>query len=238
MATYILIHGAWHGAWCWEKVVPLLEAKGHTVYAPDLPGHSQDATPLKVITLDHYVDCVCRILSDCLEPVILVGHSLAGVVISQVGELMPEKIKKLIYLAAFLPLNGQSMFEVAKLQPPSRFVKMMKRVPEENAFYFPAKMLKGFACHLCTDEIIERIKTRLCVEPLLPSDTAVCLSDERFGQLPRCYIECLQDQAIHLETQRKMVALTPCEVLTLNCDHSPFYSDPEGLAEILIQATC
>lgn len=233
MAVYILIHGSWHGAWCWEKVIPLLERAGHQVYAPDLPGHGNDKTPLKNITLKSYLDCVTAILEACQEKVILVGHSMAGIIISQLAEYLPEKIKQLIYIAAFLPRNGESMFDVAKLQAPSRFVKKMEVIPRKNAFGFPVEMIKDFAYHLCDNHLVESIKARLCIDPLLPCNTALKLSEENFGRIPRMYVKCLQDKAILIETQQKMLALMPCQEITLDSDHSPFYSDPEGLVEIL-----
>ena len=108
MAIFVLIHGSWHGAWCYEKVIPLFEANNHRVFAPDLPGHGKDKTPLKAVTFDSYVNCIKAILEKITERVILVGHSMAGMVISQVAEYLPAKIHKLVYLAGFLPQSGQS----------------------------------------------------------------------------------------------------------------------------------
>ena len=81
MATFVLIHGAWHGGWCWRKVVPHLEAAGHTVIAPDLPSHGDDPTPAAEVTLDDYVRRVCEILDAQDEPVVLVGHSMGGLLV-------------------------------------------------------------------------------------------------------------------------------------------------------------
>ncbi len=92
MSTYVLVHGAWHGSWCWEKVVPLLEQAGHQVEALDLPGHGQDKTPIREITLAAYTNRVCETLDAQAEPVILVGHSLGGMVITQAAEERPAKI--------------------------------------------------------------------------------------------------------------------------------------------------
>src|SRR5258708_26771291 len=105
MSTYLLIHGAWHGAWCWRNVIPQLTWTGHTVIAPDLPGHGDDLTPLACVTLESYVQAVTNLL-DALpleEQVILVGHSFGGIVISQVAEERPERIQCLVYLSALLP---------------------------------------------------------------------------------------------------------------------------------------
>jgi pimeloyl-ACP methyl ester carboxylesterase len=112
MSVYVLIHGAWHGGWCWDKVVPLLEKEGHKVEAPDLPGHGNDKTPIPEISLQAYADRVCEVLDAQSEPVILVGHSMGGGVISQAAEYRPEKVKTLVYLAAFLLRNGESLLQV------------------------------------------------------------------------------------------------------------------------------
>lgn len=74
MTTFVLIHGAWHGGWCWDKVVPLLEQAGHVAVAPDLPSHGADRTPVAEVTLDAYVARVCEILDAQPEPVVLLGH--------------------------------------------------------------------------------------------------------------------------------------------------------------------
>jgi pimeloyl-ACP methyl ester carboxylesterase len=234
MASYILLHGAWHGAWCWEKVIPLLKANGHKVFAPDLPGHGNDKTPLKAITFNSYIDCVRPYIERSDEQVILVGHSMAGVFISQLAEYYASKIRMLVYVTGFLPLNGESMLMTAQLQAPTRFVKMMKILSQENAFYFPVDAIKPFAYNRCNNALVEKLKPLFCTEPLSPANTQVRISDGKFGCVPRVYIECLDDRALLIETQRKMHARTPCTVYTLDCDHSPFYSDPDGLTEVLL----
>ncbi len=113
MSPYVLVHGSWHGAWCWYKVVPRLEQAGHTALAIDLPGHGRDWTPARDVSLQTYVDCVCGLLDTLPEPAILVGHSRGGIVISQAAESRPEKIKALVYLAAYLIPNGEAMLPTA-----------------------------------------------------------------------------------------------------------------------------
>ena len=101
MSTYVLIHGAWHGSWCWDKVVSLLKQAGHTAIAPDLPGHGKDKTPIPEITLQGYVQRVCETVNAQVEPVILVGHSMGGGVITQAAEECPDKLKMLFICALF-----------------------------------------------------------------------------------------------------------------------------------------
>src|SRR4028119_2195925 len=113
MSTFVLIHGAFHGAWCWDKVTPQLEQGGHEVVALDLPGHGEDQTRAIEVTLESYADRVVEALDAQPEPVVLVGHSLSGTVISQVAERRPEKIDKLGYLCAPLLPNGKSAIEAS-----------------------------------------------------------------------------------------------------------------------------
>src|SRR5262249_16825374 len=113
MATFALVHGAWHGAWCWQKLAPLLERGGHQVDAFDLPGHGDDRAPVSEMTPAHNAERVREHLERASEPVVLVGHSMGGMAVTQGAELAPDKVAKLVYLAAFLPANGQSLFDLA-----------------------------------------------------------------------------------------------------------------------------
>lgn len=80
--TFILVHGSWHSAWNWHKVKPLLEQRGHRVYAIDLPGMGRDKTPVNNVTLDVAVNSICTLIDQIEGPVILVGHSKNGIMIS------------------------------------------------------------------------------------------------------------------------------------------------------------
>jgi pimeloyl-ACP methyl ester carboxylesterase len=113
MSRFVLVHGAWHAAWCWDKVVPLLEAKGHSVDAIDLPGHGRDVTPIAEVTLEHYAERVCCALLAEPEPAVLVGHSMAGVMITEAAERCPAAIQTLVYLAAYLPHDGETLLNLA-----------------------------------------------------------------------------------------------------------------------------
>lgn len=112
MGTYVLIHGACSGGWCWEKVVPLLKQAGHTVETPDLPGHGQDKTPLSEVTLATYTRRVCETLDVQTEPVILLGYSMGGLAITSVAEERSGKINTLVYLKAYLVQHGESLAQV------------------------------------------------------------------------------------------------------------------------------
>ena len=111
MATFVLVHGAWHGGWCWQRVIPFLEAAGHTVYAPTLTGMAERAAELSpAVGLDTHIQDIVGLLEDKnLHGVILVGHSYGGMVITGVVDAVPERIEHLVYLDTFVPRDGDSM---------------------------------------------------------------------------------------------------------------------------------
>lgn len=230
VSTYLLIHGAWHAAWCWYKVVPGLEQRGHTVIAPDLPGLGRDRTSLSRVSLSRWRDFVCNIVDAQPEPVILVGHSRGGIVISEVAEHRPERVRKLVYVAAYLPRSGESMFDLAARDPDS-IVPSNLTMSEDKVFStVRPEIIREAFYGCCSDEDVALARALLQPEPTLPMATAVKLTPERFGSVPRVYIECLRDKAITPVFQRHMHEATPCEqVMAIDTDHSPFLSRPDEL---------
>jgi pimeloyl-ACP methyl ester carboxylesterase len=233
--TFILVHGAWHGAWCWKKLTPLLEAGGVRVIAPDLPSMGADITPPNVITLDYWARFIADIVEREPEPVLLVAHSRGGIVASRVAELLPDRIRKIVYVAAYLlPAHGTVAAEARRdtesLIPPnmvpasSGLTCVVRSSVVREAFY---------GC--CPDEDAEFAQSRLCPEPLKPLVTPLEITDARYGRVPRACVETTLDRVISLAAQRRMRAALPCDpVFTLETDHSPFLSQPEALARILI----
>ena len=113
MATFLLIHGAWHGGWCWDRVVPLLRAAGHEVLAPDLPAHGDDRTAWWRASLGAYASRVCETARPAGR-VIAVGHSLGGLVITEAAAREPALFDALVYVCAFLPLRGESLMSLGR----------------------------------------------------------------------------------------------------------------------------
>jgi pimeloyl-ACP methyl ester carboxylesterase len=235
MATFVLIHGAWHGAWCWEKVVPLLAAKGHTVVAPDLPGHGADATPRGEVTLDLYGAKVADTISAQREKVILVGHSMGGMAISAGAERVPDRIEKIVYLTAFLPRNGEALLQIEERNP-KKSVPLALVIADGSptADLDPAKITDLFY-HDCTPAEAKAATARLTPQPLAPFATPISVTAERFGRVPKVYIECSEDHAISLELQRDMIHKTPVvAVRQLSASHSPFISMAGEVADTLM----
>lgn len=235
MATYVLIHGAWHGGWCWDKVVPLLKKKGHNVEAPDLPGHGKDKTPIREVSLQAYADRVCKILDAQSEPVILVGHSMGGIVISQTAEYRPEKIKTLVYLTAFLLQNGEFLLQVAGGDTEALVLPNLVMAEDQSFATVKEEAIKQVFYGDCSDEDVARAKKFLVPQAAAPFGTPINITEKNFGRIPRVYIECLRDKAISPSVQKKMYNTLPCrKVATLDTSHSPFFSAPEVLVSHLV----
>lgn len=234
MATFVLVHGAWHGAWCWRDLIPYLAGQGHRVVAPDLAGLGEDRTPLREATVARWADDIAGVVSAEDEPVVLVGHSRGGLVISEVAERVPERIAALVYLAAALVPNGQAMLDMFQLFPGPTAADLTEIDPALGGMTVREAMIEPTFYNRCSPEQVAFAKARLRPEPLSSTVTPLRLSDERFGRVPREFIECLQDNALVIGLQRAMQAQLPCRAVhTMDTDHSPFFSAPAELAGIL-----
>lgn len=235
MSRIILVHGAWHGGWCWEQLVPHLQAAGHDVQAPDLPGHGADTTPINRVSLNRYVQKVADLVTSVEDdPALVVGHSMGGIVISQLAETCPESIQRLIYLCAFLPADGETLAQ--KNADDSSLLNDYKRVDREALCMKldPDHTLDIFYQD-CDPDTAARATARLCDQPLAPLGTPLQLSRERFGSVPKDGIVCRQDRALTPALQRQMYSAGQCQQqFEIESGHSPFYSMPQSLAELLL----
>ncbi|MDN5202681.1 alpha/beta fold hydrolase [Fulvivirgaceae bacterium BMA10] len=234
--TFILIHGSWHSAWNWHKVTPLLAKNGHTVYAIDLPGMGRDKTPIQEVTFENTVKKLCDLINSIDGKVILVGHSKNGIMISQAAEYRPEKIEKLIYLAAYLIPNGKTQKEYS-VQDTEGWLKSYVTIHEETKSHtLQPEIFKEGLYHDCADDITEMAKVILSNEPIESGVATLHLSDQNFGSVPRYYIACTEDRAVTPFIQKKMYTETPCKkVYSMATSHSPFFSKPQELVNIFLE---
>jgi pimeloyl-ACP methyl ester carboxylesterase len=234
MSTYVLIHGAWHGGWCWSKVAPVLREQGHTVLTPDLPGHGQDHTPVSQITLEFYADAVVGLLDQQADPLILVGHSMGGIVVSRAAELRPKKVKTLAYVCAFLLRNGETLVQIAQNDSMALVMPNLIFSNDQSTGRVKDEMLKETFYTDCSEEIAAEARNQLVTQSLAPFGTPLEITEKNYGSVPRVYIECTHDRAISVEAQRAMVDASPCKkVFSMETDHSPFLSAPTRLASHL-----
>src|SRR3954452_10319794 len=235
MARFLLVHGAFHGAWCWEPFVAELEARGHAAATLDLPGAGDDATPVAEVTLDAYARRICDALAAESDPVVLVGHSMGGMAIAQAAARCPEKITRLVYVAAFLPSDGQSLVDLTKLPEGAGDMVQANMVVEGEppVATMPAEAAREAFYGRCTPEQAAWATERIRPQPLAPFVTPVALDGATAGP-PRAYVVATADRAIPTALQRRLVADNPdVDAVEIESDHSPFLSATADLAAAL-----
>lgn len=235
MTTFVLIHGAFSGAWSWDPVREPIARAGHEVITPDLPSQGNDQTPLSDITLASYCERVIDVLDRQPEPVVLAGHSLGGISISQAAEYRPDKIKVLVYVAAFLLPDGSSPKHFWGNQPVPSPVISHCDVSADGVVTFRKEHLADVIYNTSSQAVVEkavRLQRPMARKPL---GTPLRLSEENFGRVPRAYFEASKDKAVPIEYQRKMQQALPCgKVVTFACDHVPMASDTDRFVKELL----
>ena len=234
MATYILVHGAWHGGWCWHRIVARLRQASHHVMAPDLLSLGRDCTPTRGITLASWTGQIAALAQSAREPVVLVGHSRGGIVLSEVAERIPERIRVLVYVSAFLLEDGRSLRDAAAEDSESLVMPVaMSFDDERQSVSMREEAVRDAFYGQCSEEQVVLAQSLLRPEPLAPLATPVRVSAARFGTVPRVYVECTLDRAITHGAQQRMQATLPCrERITLETDHSPFFSRVEFVVPV------
>jgi pimeloyl-ACP methyl ester carboxylesterase len=213
-----------------------LEAAGHAVIAPDLPGMGGSEAELRAVTLQGWADFAAELCKNAAQhPVILAGHSRGGVVISQAAETAPEAIDALVYICAMMLPDGTSRAAFKQHEEPNPYFDALVIPVYGNAATLVDPTLgPAVFAQLSPPDKVAAAMDRLVAEPKAPRSTPMRLSPERYGTIPRTYIECTEDRAIPISSQRLMQQLMPgAEVVTLDADHSPFLSRPQELAEAL-----
>jgi pimeloyl-ACP methyl ester carboxylesterase len=229
---FVLVHGAFHGAWCWEPVSAELAAAGHSVQAPDLPGSGEDRTPVADVTLDAYAERICDVLGAEDEPAVLVGHSMGGVAITHAAARCADRIAALVYVAGFLPGEGQSLVDMATLPEGADGAVLPNMVVEGEppVGTLPAAAAREAFYGCCDEETAAWALERLRPQPLAPFAAPVTLG----GDVTRHYVLCTRDRAIPPPLQRLMSGERATgTVAELDTDHSPFLSTTSELAALL-----
>lgn len=225
MAEVLLVHGSCHGAWCWHRLIPALAALGHRARAVDLPGRDGGGA-----TLEDQAAAICGALD---RPALLLGHSAGGYAITASAERCPGMIRALVYLCAYLPRPGLSLVEMRRLGPEQPLAPALRLTGDRRGFFFDPALCDALFYHDCGPEDRALAAARLRPEARLPQETALP-STARAEALARFYIRCTADRAIPPAYQATMAAgIPPGHRFDLAASHSPFFSDPAGVAAIL-----
>lgn len=231
-AHFVFVHGAWHGAWCWYRITSALDARGHRTTAVDLPSAGIDPTPPGTVTLQAQADRVIALLDSIETPVVLVGHSAGGPVVSTVAEARPSKIAKLVYLTAYMLRDGASILSAVVDDPGSLVTANLVPAGDGAAFLKP-EGIRPLFYGMSDDADVALARSLLKPVGLLPTATPVSVG-AAFESVRRFFVVCRRDRAITPGFQRQMIAALPCErTFTLDADHSAFFSRPRGLVRVL-----
>lgn len=222
--TFVLIHGAWHGGWCWKKLTPLLRVAEHQVFTPTLTGLGERAhlfTP--DVDLDTHIKDIALVLEyENLQHVVLVGHSYGGMVIAGVAEAVGTRVAQLVFLDAFLPENGKALIDYAPLPP---MQDDGWRVPVPGA-------MRDFGV---TDESdVAWAEPRLGDQPIRTFTQSVQLS-EMYESLPKTFIQLTEDAPWFVEAAERAKRQGLRYYKLLSGGHDAMISQPNELSQILLE---
>jgi pimeloyl-ACP methyl ester carboxylesterase len=230
----ILIHGAYHGAWCWDGVLDRLSDAGIPAIAPDLPGHGRDSGWLTDQTMTGYAERISDLASAAAQPVTLVGHSMAGAIAAMVAENDPDRISRIIFLTAYIPENGESVADLVAMDTESHARVSRVDVEGINAICLKAGTLPDAFYNLAPGTAVRYAEDRVQLQSPTPFRRQLDLTPERYGSVAKTAIICSLDRAISAAHQRWMAERANCDPITeLASDHSPFLSQPDGLSALL-----
>ncbi len=231
MAAFLLVPGAWLGGWCWRDVAPRLEAGGHTVIAATLTGLGERAHLLRPdIGLDtHVADIMGLLHHQDLNDVTLVGHSYGGTVITAVAEQVPDRIRRLVYLDAAVPRDGESNNDVIGPEPAAALQAAADL--DGNGWRVPPAVSVG-------DGLPEALRcwvaARLTPHPLRPFGEPVSVCSQAAATLPRAFIRTSTQSVLYAELMgRARKAGWSCR--DLEGGHYPMFTQPQRLAAALAE---
>ena len=248
MATYVLVHGGWHGAWCWKKVIPLFQKTGHRLYTPTLTGLGEKAhllTP-EVSLSTHIQDIVQSIEENQIGDVILLGHSYSGMVITGVVDRIPELIGHLVYLDAVVPRDGESMVNLApmvinRLRTEARTHGDGWRVNPQGEMPFGIGGLYG----VTQEPDLSWVRSLLSPQPLKTFEEPLHLKDpDIVSKKPRTFIRCsgnvfsmiLRDSMRHLFAPRTLAPTDPgWRLRQIPTGHDCMITMPNEFTDLLLE---
>jgi pimeloyl-ACP methyl ester carboxylesterase len=220
----VLVHGAWHGPWCWDRVTPLLHARGIETIPVDLPTMNEDARDTS--TRDDAA--ALRAALDALDKqAVIVGHSYGGVVITH-GAAAHPMVKRLVYLAAYMPDANQCLNDLIALVPNVDLMRALVR-SGDGRLTVDSSAVAPFFYNDCDEATVAWAAERL--RPMLFSSGEVAPA-AAWRSAPSTYVVCARDRAILPELQRRM-AQQADEVIQWDTSHSPFASQPALVADLL-----
>lgn len=236
MAEFVLIHGAHHTGACFHPLAERLRAAGHGVHAPDLPPNPEVDVAPGDVDLTVYADYVAQLVRALEQPVVLVGHSLAGLIISAAAEREPDRVRDLVYLAALLIPPGETIHGFRKRffgpdAPPSDTTRYRTLTDGGKVATMDPGGAREMFYQRCTDEQARAAVSQLRPQPMRIYEDVLEVTDGRWGSIRRTYVLALDDDTLPPPLSAFMLQEVGADrVEVIDSDHSPFISAPDRLA--------
>lgn len=232
-ATFLLVHGAWHGAWCWKKLTPLLEAAGHRVVTCTQTGLAERSHLLsKNITLEIFIQDVVNLIRwEDLNNLILVGHSFGGNAISGAADQVPETIRHLVYLDALVLKNGQSPFSVVPKEVADHRRKLA--MDSSAGLSIPVPDASAFGVEDTDDK--SWLHAKLTPHPLSVYEDTLKLSAEPGNGLPAIYIAVTPYYQPTTSSREYAKTRKDWNYIEMQAGHDAMVTSPRALAKILLE---
>ncbi len=230
---YLFVHGCWHGSWCWQYLCPLLTEKGHTTECVDLI--AQDTCDNSAPTYSDYSRKLEHIITQNEEPIVIVAHSMAGMLVAPLLDKYSDHIAHVYYIAAIIPQQGDSLLDVVLRYEGSELADIISFDEVNNTQYLDCDAAKQVLYHDCKPEVQTWAVEQLRPEPFGPLIEKMTWQDSGKHAGKRTYITCQHDRDVSVALQHDMTITYPAEVINLECGHFPQLSHPELIADILLQ---
>ena len=233
---YVLVHGACHGAWCWDEVAERLRAKGHRVVTLDLPGHGRRAAEVRRASVPAYGRAVADAMAlEGISRGVLVGHSMGGLVIPKAAELAPARVAHLVFLAAVVVPDGASLARTLMTPAGRAMMTGNAAARGDGTFLYPAEMAwaRWMGDMPRSDPRVSRAISLLTPQSLRPFVEPVDFRTFFGMRVPRTYIRCLEDKAVVPAKAAECAARLGVKPLDMDSAHNPMLSQPDELSRIL-----
>jgi len=238
MSTFVLVHGAWQSIGTWDRLTPLLQELGHEVVTPILPGLGTDQSHLTAdVSLHHHIQDVAAALAALPEPAVLVGHSYAGMVISGAAEAHPDKVKRLVYLDAFIPEDGQCALDLLPPEIGAYFQNVARE--RGDGWRLPGGEGQLDLWGLKPGEARDFVRARLCDFSLRCFQEPVHLGENRKSSIPAVFVSCVADEypaRPFFEPFARKARVSRWQVYELKTGHDCHVETPGEVANILHSA--
>ena len=233
LSPIVMVHGAWHGAWCWEKLRPLLGEKGLTVYTPTQTGVGEKAHLISMdISLATFVDDIVQVLeTHDLHQVVLVGHSFGGISISGVADRIPHRIRQLVYLDALLLHHGQSVFDI--LPPDMAAARRQLAIQSSGGLSLPPP--DPLVLGVTDAEDAEWVKARCTPHPLSTYEAKMHLTHPLGNGLPATYIAVVPHYLPTTSSRDYAKSRSDWQYVEMPAGHDAMVTSPEHLSCLLVE---